>query len=65
MQQLEEVVLRLAVAARIADQALGQSGVLDAVFLLAGFPERATTPSIQSRDETVFPNRRNRPETEC
>jgi hypothetical protein len=29
---LVETVLRLAVAARIADQALGQPGILDAVF---------------------------------
>ena len=50
MQQLEEMVLRLAVAARIADQALRQSRVLDAVFLLAGLAQRA---AVEADDRGV------------
>src|SRR4030081_3434775 len=41
MDQLVEVVLRLAGASGIADQALRQLGILDAVFLLAGLAEGA------------------------
>src|SRR3982074_418347 len=41
MDQLVEVVLRLLVAAEIADQALRQSCILDAVFLPAGPAEGA------------------------
>src|SRR6266566_3212548 len=41
MDQLEEMVLRLAGRARVADQRLGELGVLDAVILLAAFAERA------------------------
>ena len=41
LQQLEQMVLRLVVAAGVADQILRQAGVLDAVLLFAGFAERA------------------------
>src|SRR5437899_4515754 len=41
MDQLVEMVLRLAVAARIADQMFRQLGILDAVILLAALAERA------------------------
>ena len=41
MQKLVEVVLRLVVAAGIADQMLGWRRILDAVFFLAGLAEGA------------------------
>src|SRR5689334_8239220 len=49
MQQLEEVVLRLAVAACVADQALRQPCVLDAVLLLAGLAQRAAVEADDRR----------------
>ena len=42
--------VRLTVAARIADQALRQSRVLDAVFLLAGLVQRA---AVEADDRGV------------
>ena len=50
MQQLEEMVLGLTVAARIADQALRQSCVLDAVFFFAGLAQRA---AVEADDRGV------------
>ena len=41
------MVLRLAVFARIADQVLGQLGVLDAHFLLAGLAQGAAWVPIE------------------
>src|SRR5260370_42395651 len=41
MDQFIEVVLRLAVAADIADQVLRQPRILDAILLLAGLAQRA------------------------
>ncbi len=49
VHQLEEMVFRLAVLARIADQHLRQLGVLDAVFLLAAFAERAAVEADDRR----------------
>src|ERR1019366_4785091 len=49
MDQLVEVVLRLAGAAGIADQALRQLGILDAVFLLAGLAEGAAVEADDRR----------------
>jgi hypothetical protein len=46
VHELEEVVLRLAVLAEVADQRLRQLGVLDAVFLLAAFAEGAAVEEI-------------------
>src|ERR1700692_2440541 len=41
VHQLEEMVFGLSVAARVADQRLGNRGILDAVIFLAAFAERA------------------------
>jgi hypothetical protein len=49
VQQLEQVVLRLAVLAEVADQALGQRGVLDAHVLLAAFAQRAAVEADDGR----------------
>ena len=50
MQQLVEVVLRLAGAARVADQGLRELRVLDAVLLLAAFAQRA---AVEADDRGV------------
>src|SRR5437764_8295284 len=49
MHQLEEVVLRLAGLAGVADQRLGELGVLHAVILLAAFAERAAVEADDRR----------------
>src|SRR3984957_20958023 len=49
MNQLVEVVLRLAVAARIADQALRELSILDAVLLLTSLAEGATVKADNRR----------------
>jgi hypothetical protein len=49
MHQLEEMVFRLAGAARVADQLFESCGVLDAVFLLAAFAERAAVEADDRR----------------
>src|SRR5664279_2360891 len=49
MDQFVEEVLRLARAAGIADQALRQLGILDAVFLLAGLAQGAAVEADDRR----------------
>src|SRR4030081_1942834 len=49
MDQLVEVVLRLAGAAEIADQVLRQRSVLDAVFLFAGLAQGAAVKADDRR----------------
>src|SRR5260370_26104337 len=50
MDQVVEMVLRLAGAAGVADQILRQLRILDAVFLLAGLAERA---AVEADDRGV------------
>src|ERR1700748_1383300 len=49
MDELEEMVLRLPGLARVADQCLGELGVLHAIILLATFAERAAVEADNRR----------------